>query len=68
MREFVTQTLLTHVRAHANELGLAELGATAMQAAPRSLRDTSGAFKWQALYRGSTVHDSHFNLRAVCLE
>ena len=31
--ELVTHALLTHVRAHANELGLAELGATAMQAA-----------------------------------
>ena len=28
--EMVTHTLLTHVKAHANELGLAELGATAM--------------------------------------
>jgi hypothetical protein len=31
--EMVTHALLTHVRAHAHELGLAELGATAMQAA-----------------------------------
>jgi hypothetical protein len=38
--EMVTKALLTHVRAHANELGLAELGATTMQAASRSLRDT----------------------------
>jgi hypothetical protein len=38
--EFVTQALLTHVRAHANELGLADLGATTMQTASRSLRDT----------------------------
>lgn len=39
--EVVTKALLTHVRAHANELGLAELGATTMQAASRSLRDAS---------------------------
>ena len=38
--EMVTNALLTHVRAQANELGLAELGATTMQAASRSLRDT----------------------------
>ena len=38
--EFVTQALLTHVRTQANELGLADLGTTTMQAAPRSLRDT----------------------------
>lgn len=31
--EMVTHTLLAHVKAHANELGLAELGATTMQAA-----------------------------------
>lgn len=31
--EMVTHALLTHVRAHANEIGLAELRATAMQAA-----------------------------------
>lgn len=31
--EMVTHTLLTHVKAHANELGLAELGATTMHAA-----------------------------------
>ncbi len=38
--EFVTQALLTHVRSQATELGLAELGATAIQAALRSVRDT----------------------------
>lgn len=36
----VTKALLTHVMAHANELGLAELGATTMQTASRSSRDT----------------------------
>src|SRR6266513_2260535 len=35
--EMVTKALLTHVRAQANELGLAELGATNMQAASRFL-------------------------------
>jgi hypothetical protein len=40
--EFVTHALLTHVRAHANELGLAELGARNQQAASGSLRDASG--------------------------
>lgn len=39
--EMVTKALLTHVKAHAHELGLAELGATTMQAPSRSLRDTS---------------------------
>jgi len=39
--KFVTQALLTHVRTQAIELGLADLGATTMQVAPRSLRDTS---------------------------
>jgi hypothetical protein len=38
--EMVTKTLLTHVTAHANELGLAELGATTMQNASRSSHDT----------------------------
>lgn len=38
--EFVTQALLTHVRAQTNELELANLGATTMQAGPRSLRET----------------------------
>ena len=38
--EIVTKTLLTHVRAHANELELAKLGATTMQAASQSLSDT----------------------------
>lgn len=37
--EFVTQALLTHVRSQATELGLADLGETTIQAAPRSLRD-----------------------------
>jgi hypothetical protein len=36
----VTKDLLTHIRAHVNELGLAELGATSMQAASQSWRDT----------------------------
>lgn len=39
--EMVTKALLTHVRAQANELGLAELGATNMQAASGALRDAS---------------------------
>jgi hypothetical protein len=38
--EFVTQALVTHVRSQANELGLADFGATTIQAALRSLRDT----------------------------
>jgi hypothetical protein len=38
--EFVTQALVTHVRSQATELGLADLGATTIQAALRSLRDT----------------------------
>ena len=38
--ELVTQALLTHVRSQANELGLADLGATTKQAALRSFRDT----------------------------
>ncbi len=38
--EMVTKTLLTHVRAQANEFGLGELVATTMQAASRSSRDT----------------------------
>jgi hypothetical protein len=38
--EMVTKALLIHVRAHVNELGLAELGATTMQAASQSSRDT----------------------------
>jgi hypothetical protein len=38
--EMVTKALLTHVRAHVNELGLDELGATTMQAASQSSRDT----------------------------
>jgi len=38
--EMVTKTLLTHVRAHVNKLGLAELGAITMQAASRFSRDT----------------------------
>jgi hypothetical protein len=36
----VTKDLLTHIRTHVNELGLAELGATSMQAASQSSRDT----------------------------
>ena len=38
--EMVTKTLLTHVRAHVNDLGLAELGAITMHTASRSSRDT----------------------------
>jgi hypothetical protein len=38
--EMVTKVLLTHVRAHANELGLVELGATTRQTASRPSRDT----------------------------
>ena len=38
--EFVTQALVTHVRSQATELGLADLGATTIQAALQSLRDT----------------------------
>ena len=38
--EFVTQALLAHVRTQANELGLADLRAPTMQAAPRPLPDT----------------------------
>ena len=38
--EMVTKALLTHVRAYANELGLAELGATTMHTASQSSRDT----------------------------
>ncbi|MEP6890057.1 MAG: hypothetical protein ABI955_05105, partial [Nitrospirota bacterium] len=38
--EMVMKTLLTHVRAHVNELGLAELGASSMQAVVRASRDT----------------------------
>lgn len=37
--EMVTQALLTHVRAQANELGLSELGASNQRTASRSLRD-----------------------------
>jgi hypothetical protein len=39
--EFVTQALLTHVRSQAGKLGLTDLGAATMQAAPRFLPDTS---------------------------
>jgi len=38
--EFVTQALVTHVKSQATELGLADLGATTIQAALGSLRDT----------------------------
>jgi hypothetical protein len=38
--EMVTKALLTHVRAHVDELGLAQVGATTMQAASQSLSDT----------------------------
>ena len=37
----VTRALITHVRAHANELGLDELGTRNQHAATRFLRDTS---------------------------
>lgn len=39
--EIVTKTLLTHVKAHANELGLAELGAMSRRTVSRSLSGTS---------------------------
>jgi hypothetical protein len=39
--DIVTKALLTHVRAHANELGLAELGAMHTQTVSRPLRDAS---------------------------
>jgi len=39
--EIVTKALLTHVRAHANELGLVELGAIHTQTVSRSSRDAS---------------------------
>jgi hypothetical protein len=42
--EIVTKALLTHVKAHANELELAKLGATTTQAASRSLRDASSYY------------------------
>lgn len=38
--EMVMKTLLTHVRTHVNELGLAELGATFMQAVSGASRET----------------------------
>jgi len=37
--EFVTKALLTHVRAHADDIGLAELGVRNQQTASRSLRN-----------------------------
>jgi hypothetical protein len=39
--EIVTKALLTHVRAHADELGLAELGVMHAQTVSRPLRDAS---------------------------
>ena len=39
--DIVTKALQTHVRKHANELGLAELGAMHTQTVSRSLRDAS---------------------------
>jgi len=38
--EMVTKAFLTLVRAHVDELGLAEVGATTMQAASQSSSDT----------------------------
>jgi hypothetical protein len=38
--EMVTKSLLSHVRAHVDELGLAQVGATTMQAASQSSSDT----------------------------
>ena len=37
----MTKALLTHVRAHANELGFAELGALSKRTVSRSLHDAS---------------------------
>lgn len=39
--DLATQALLTHVKAHANELGFTGFGATTRQTAPRSSSDTS---------------------------
>ena len=47
--EMVTKALLTHVRAQANELGLAELGATNMQAASGALREGFDQHRAQSL-------------------
>jgi hypothetical protein len=45
----VTRALLTHVRAHANELGLAELGAKNQHAASRSSREEFDHYRAQSI-------------------
>jgi len=45
----VTRALLTHVRAHANELGLAELGTRMHETASRSLREEFDHYRAQAI-------------------
>jgi hypothetical protein len=45
----VTRALLTHVRAHANELGLAELGTRNQQAASRSSREEFDHYRPQSI-------------------
>ena len=45
----VTHALLTHVRVHANELALAELGTKNQQAASRSLREDFEHYRAQAI-------------------
>jgi hypothetical protein len=47
--EMVMKALLTHVRAHVKELGLAELGATTMQAASRFVLEGSDHHRAQSL-------------------
>jgi hypothetical protein len=45
----VTRALITHVRAHANELGLAELGAKNQHAASRSSREEFDHYRAQSI-------------------
>jgi hypothetical protein len=45
----VTRALLTHVRTHANELGLAELGTRIQQAASRSLSEEFDHYRAQSI-------------------
>lgn len=45
----VTHALLTHVRTHANELGLAELGTRMQQTASRSLREAFDHYRAQSI-------------------
>jgi hypothetical protein len=47
--EMVTKALLTHVRAHVDELGLAQVGATAMQAASRFVGERFDQHREQSL-------------------